>query len=57
MKKRMSDAARNARNTYIRDWRAKNKSKVKEANLRYWERRAKLNHVTEASTQKGDDKK
>lgn len=34
------DAARNARNAYARQWRAKNKDRVRENNLRYWARRA-----------------
>lgn len=29
------------RNKYNRDWRAKNKDKVKQYNKSYWERRAK----------------
>lgn len=33
-------AAREARNNYAREWRAKNKEKVREANSRYWARRA-----------------
>lgn len=54
--KKLSHAARIARNQYIREWRAKNKSKVKEANRRYWERRAKLLPVDQDSAMKGDEK-
>lgn len=32
--------ARNLRNEYQRKWRAANKDKVREANKRYWERKA-----------------
>ena len=32
--------AAEARNAYAREWRAANKDKVREANLRYWLRRA-----------------
>ena len=33
-------AAKKARNEYARKWRAENPDKVREANLRYWARRA-----------------
>ena len=32
--------ARAAKNEYMRQWRAKNKDRVKAINQRYWERRA-----------------
>ena len=34
------EKARQARNAYHREWRAKNKEKVKEINARYWANRA-----------------
>ena len=34
------EMARLARNQYAREWRAKNKDKVKANNARYWERQA-----------------
>ena len=34
------EKARQARNQYAREWRAKNKDKVKANNARYWERQA-----------------
>ena len=37
----MEDRAREARLEYMREWRRKNKDKVRENNRRYWERRAK----------------
>lgn len=37
---RYSDAARETRNRYAREWRAKHPDKVKEARRRYWERKA-----------------
>lgn len=40
MEQKAMDAARNARNAYARQWRAKNKERVRESNLRYWARRA-----------------
>ena len=33
-----SEEAKAARNAYLRQWRAKNKDKVKAAQDRYWER-------------------
>lgn len=35
--------AREERNAYFREWRAKNKDKIKAINKRYWENRAKNN--------------
>lgn len=37
----MSDAAKIARREYMRQWRAKNKDKVKVIQNRYWENKAK----------------
>ncbi|WP_191664078.1 hypothetical protein [Bacillus pseudomycoides] len=34
-------SAREARNAYMRAWRAKNKDKVKATQDRYWKRKAK----------------
>lgn len=34
----MSAAAKEAKKAYNREWRAKNKDKVKAANARYWEK-------------------
>lgn len=36
----MEQQAREARNAYMRAWRAKNKDKTKEAQKRYWEKKA-----------------
>lgn len=36
----MTDSAREARNAYMRAWRAKNKEKEKNAREAYWERKA-----------------
>lgn len=38
--KTLEESARKERLEYYRQWRAKNKDKVRESNLRYWERRA-----------------
>lgn len=34
----LSENAKQARREYKREWRAKNKEKVKESNRRYWEK-------------------
>ena len=39
-KKGMSEAAREARNAYKREWAKKNPDKVKAANRKYWEKKA-----------------
>lgn len=36
----MTEAAKEARRLYKREWNAKNKDKVKAAQARYWERKA-----------------
>lgn len=36
----MDEKAKEARRAYMREWRSRNKDKVREANRRYWERRA-----------------
>ena len=36
----MTDKAREARNQYAREWRAKNRDRVREINRRYWEKKA-----------------
>lgn len=38
--KKMSDEAREKRNQYAREYRAKNKKKIAEYNRRYWEKKA-----------------
>lgn len=35
-----SDAARAARNAYLREWRKKNRDKTKQAYIDFWERKA-----------------
>lgn len=37
----MEQQAREARNAYMRAWRAKNKEKEKAAQERYWKKKAK----------------
>lgn len=39
-KKQLDEQARAARAEYFRQWRAKNKGRVRESNRRYWQRRA-----------------
>ncbi len=38
--KPLTERAKEERREYSRQWRAKNKDKVRENNRRYWERRA-----------------
>ena len=37
----MENMARETYNEYMRNWRAKNKDRVKEYNKRYWENKSK----------------
>lgn len=39
MKKDIIEATKNARREYHKEWRAKNKDKVREYNRRFWEKR------------------
>ncbi|MBQ9662377.1 MAG: phosphatase [Oscillospiraceae bacterium] len=45
----MKEQARLARNKYYREYRARNPDKVREANRRYWQKKAEqeARHVTE----------
>ena len=36
----MDEKAREAQRAYMREWRRRNKDKVRESNRRYWVRRA-----------------
>lgn len=38
---RVNDKAREQRNIYMREWRKRNKDKVKQAQERYWENKSK----------------
>lgn len=44
------EQARKARNQYAREWRARNRDKVKANNVRYWARRG----ATEAKQEEND---
>lgn len=46
----LEERAAEERREYYRQWRAKNKDKVKEKNRRYWERRASK----KAQVERGD---
>ena len=46
--------AREERNAYFREWRTKNKDKVKAINKRYWENRAK-NTIEKKAEVKSND--
>lgn len=37
----MENAAKEARRAYLREWRAKNKDRIRDYNARYWAKRAK----------------
>lgn len=37
----MSEQARQAYNAYMREWRRKNKEKLRAINQRYWEKKSK----------------
>lgn len=37
----LEEVVRIAKNKYIKEWRSKNKDKVKEANRRYWLKKVK----------------
>jgi len=41
MNKQMSEAARQAKNEYARQWRKNNPDRVRQNNINYWERRVK----------------
>ena len=38
---KMSEKAKQAQKAYMREWRRKNRDKMKEYNRRYWERKAR----------------
>lgn len=38
----MDDKAKQVKNEYMKQWRAKNKDKVKAAQERYWNKKAKI---------------
>ena len=40
MTKKISDEAKELRNAYMREWRRKNKDKVKQNAINHWERKA-----------------
>lgn len=43
------EKAREAQRAYARNWRAKNKDRVRENNLRYWARRAEREAAQQAA--------
>lgn len=40
----MTDKAREERNQYMREYRKRNREKIKDINNRYWEKKANPNH-------------
>lgn len=51
----MTEAAKKERNEYQRQWRAKNKEKVKATNARYWEKRVRQKMEKEAGGEQEDN--
>ena len=45
------EKAREAQRAYARAWRAKNKDRVRENNLRYWARRAEREAAEQANAE------
>ena len=45
----MDEKAREERNAYMREWRKKNKDRVKKYNFSYWERKSKSKREEEQS--------
>lgn len=41
----MTDEVRKLRNEYMKEWRSKNKDKVKAAQERYWRRKSNLKNA------------
>lgn len=50
MEKTSSERAAEIRRAYQREWRAKNKDKVREYNRRFWEKRAEQTEASNIST-------
>ena len=47
------EAGRQARNAYAREWRAKNRDKVRQYNADYWARKAARDTGDEITTERG----
>ena len=47
------EAGRQARNAYARQWRAKNRDKVKQYNADYWARKAAMNNGEKITAEGG----
>lgn len=52
MKENLREEACQVRREYLREWRKRNPERVREANRRYWERKAKLKRKKEG---RGDE--
>ncbi len=46
----MSNEAKETRNAYLRAWRRANQHKVREARVRYWEKKSRLALTTEVKS-------
>lgn len=55
--KTIDDLAREERLAYFRDWRARNKDKVRASNKRYWEKRALERQRQQAKSGENNDGK
>ena len=51
---KMSEAAKEARRAYLREWRRKNAEKVKESQTKYWERKAAEMHMAKEDGNESD---
>ena len=47
----MENAAAEARRAYLREWRAKNKDRIRDYNARYWAKRAERENKERGETQ------
>lgn len=52
----LTDRGIEARREYYRNWRAKNKDKIRENNRRYWEKRARIEDESRKETSNATDK-
>ncbi|MBP3284389.1 MAG: phosphatase [Clostridia bacterium] len=55
MEKTLKEAIAEARKSYFKKWRVKNKDKIKEANERYWMKKA-LEKLKEEGNSDGESK-
>lgn len=49
----LDQKARDQRNAYMKEWRKRNKDKVKAAQIKYWEQKATKQKTNEDGTENG----